>query len=133
MKRALPDWVIPDDLNAIVAREGFWESDRWEPIALTVEGDTVYQGRAIPLSWQIAFAPYGPEFEETNRRLAARTGSEPDAYSWSDAILSAMKVKAPQFIEQVHDDSELAACVFWVESEAACKALIELIWEMLYQ
>jgi len=38
-----------------------------------VEGDSVYQGRAIPLSWQIEFAPYGPEFEEANRRFAAST------------------------------------------------------------
>lgn len=57
------------------------------------------------------------------RNLKRRTGALPqarDAFGWSDIILSAMKAKTPQFIEQVHDDGKLAACV-WAESEDACK------------
>jgi len=120
-------------VEAVVAAEGFWESDHWDPIMLSVEGDTVCEGRPIPFQWQIEFVPYGPEFEEANQRLDDGSGVKPDAYSWGDAVRNAIKAAAPQVFAEVHDDSEQAACVLWVESEAACRVLIETAWEMIYR
>lgn len=56
----------------------------------------------------------------------------PDAYAWSDLIREAVKSKAPEYLPELHsDDTEAAACVIWMESEAACRALIEIVWELL--
>ena len=132
--RPIPEWLIPDDLEAIVSRDEVWESDRWSPIALSVLGATIYHGRPIPLSWQIEFSPYGVEFEEANRRFAAPTGSKPDSYRWSELVVNAMTTNAPEFGPEMHtEDTELATCVIWVESEAACKALLKTVWEMIYR
>lgn len=131
-KPSMPDWAIPDDLDTIIADEGMWESDHWQPVMLTVMGDTVYQGRPIPQAWQIEFSPHGPEFSHANNRLAA-AGKTPDAYGWRDFIVEAMAKQAPNHVGEIHaDDTEAAALVIWVESEEACKALIEVIWKTLH-
>ena len=95
MRRVLPDWVIPDDLEAIVTKQEEWISDRWAPIRLVVMGATIYHGRPIPLSWQIEFSPYGPEFDDANRRIAKSTGNEPDSYAWSELVLKTLQERAP--------------------------------------
>jgi hypothetical protein len=96
MRRLQPDWTIPADLNAIVAREGEWDSDHWQPISLSVLGDTTYGGRNIPLSWQIAFAPSGADFVEANQRISIDR-KNPDAYDWSRLIIKAFAARYPQF------------------------------------
>ncbi|MBP0582249.1 hypothetical protein J8I29_23185 [Labrys sp. LIt4] len=134
LTRPCADWLIPDDLEAIVSKDEVWESDRWSPIALSVLGATIYHGRLIPLSWQIQFSPYGPEFEEANHRFAAATGGKPDSYRWSELVVNAMTTNAPKFVPEIHtEDTELATCVIWVESESACKALLKTVWEMIYR
>ncbi|MEB2847156.1 hypothetical protein GAO09_15450 [Rhizobiales bacterium RZME27] len=126
------DWAIPDNLDTIIADEGMWESDHWQPVIFTVMGDTVYQGRPIAQAWQIEFSPRGPEFSEANKRLAA-AGKTPDAYGWRDFIVEAMADHAPDHAGGLHtDDTEAASLVIWVESEEACKALMEVIWEALH-
>ena len=133
LRRTLPAWTMPEDVEAVVAAEGFWESDHWDPIMLSVEGDTEYEGRLIPMRWQIEFVPYSPEFVEANQRLDDGLGVTPDGYKWSDAIQNVIRAKAPKVFEEMHDDSGQGSCVLWVESEAACRALIETVWEMIYR
>ena len=31
-----------------------------------------------------------------------------------------------------HGDTETSACVIWVESEATCRQVVELIWTMIH-
>lgn len=134
MTRTLPEWTIPDDMATVVAREGLWETDRWNPIHLVILGDTIYHGRPIPLAWQVELSPYGAAFEDVNRRILTRTEVRPEAYAWSEVVREAIGREAPEYLAQLHtDDTEAATCVIWVESEAACRVLIRTIWTLLYE
>jgi hypothetical protein len=44
---------------------------------------TEYNGREIPVAWQIEFDPSADEFEAANARLE-HMDLEPDGYGWGD-------------------------------------------------
>ncbi len=68
----LPKWQIPQDhTRRVKAAGGAWEEERYDPILLTVNNDGGYQGRAIPLMWQVEFDP-GDERLEAARGGAGR-------------------------------------------------------------
>jgi hypothetical protein len=70
MKARQPEWSVPENLPELINNEdGMWEDDRWDPILLTVMKGTVYNGRDIPLTWQIEFEPVGPRFQLANEKL----------------------------------------------------------------
>jgi len=97
-----------------------------------VIGGTAYQGREIPWAWPIEFEPFGEEFDEANPRIM-KDETEPDGYAWSAVICAQMAKEYPDSIEQLHSgDTESETCVLWVESEAACKALVQVIWKLIY-
>jgi hypothetical protein len=112
-----PEWRIPKNLQALIEDDEdlTWETDEWSPIQLTVMGGTSYCGRDIHQAWQIAFEPTGS------------TG-----YNWSARIEEAVKKQYPEMASELHfDDTELSTCVVWVESEATCRRLMEIIWALI--
>jgi hypothetical protein len=60
-------------------------------------------------------------------------GVEPNGDGWSHDIQKRFKTRFPKLAGELHDDSESSACVLWVKSENACKALVELVWSMLFK
>jgi hypothetical protein len=130
--KALPKWTIPKRIGKRVEEEdGMWESERFDPILLTVMSGSSFRGREIPLAWQIEFDPFDDRFGAANARLAAE-GINHDGDGWSSVITGEFKNRFPELGRELHDDSESSTCVLWVESETACKALVELVWSMLF-
>jgi len=130
----LPKWQVPKDLRKRVeAAGGTWEEEeRYDPILLTVSSDATYEGREIPLMWQIEFDPFDERLEAAAERLERR-GVEPDGDGWSSVIQKEFRKRFPKLARELHDDSESSTCVLWVESEKACKGLVGLVWPMLFK
>src|SRR5207247_10419025 len=114
----------------VEAAGGTWEQDRYDPIVLTLSIDVAYQGREIPLMWQVEFDPFDERLKTAGERLERR-GVEPDGDGWSSVIQKEFRKRFPKLAREFHDDSESSTCILWVESENACKALVELVWSML--
>ena len=126
-----PEWEIPEDLEEIIAEEESWESEAWLPILLTVMGGTIYKGREIPLAWQIEFEPSSEEFEVPNEKIL-ELGVEPDGYGWANIIQSVINKYHPEIVSELQfGDTEESTCVVWVESESACKTLIQVAWNLI--
>ncbi len=116
MKSKRPEWRVPDDLQSLIDDDLSWETNDWSPILLSVVTNTSYDGRDIPLAWQIEFEPIGA------------TG-----YEWSDRIAEVVRQRYPEMIDQLHfGDTELSTCVVWVESEAICRQLINVVWALIH-
>lgn len=130
MPSRMPTWRIPKDIASIVEEEEMWEDDAWAPLQLTVLGGTSYKGRDIPLSWQIEFEPSAEEFQEANGRLVS-LGLDPDGYGWAKLIDAAVRKHHPEISDELQfGDTEESACVVWVESEATCKTLMQVVWNL---
>jgi Immunity protein 51 len=132
MNAPQPEWNIPENLLELVDADegGIWEDDSWDPILLTVMKGTVYRGRHIPVAWQIEFEPVGPGFQVANDKLR-KLGLEPDGYGWAALIRNVAEKYHPDLAKELRFDEELAACVVWVESEAACRQLIQMTWALI--
>ena len=117
MESKRPEWRIPENLQSLIEADDdlSWETSDWSPILLSVISGTSY-GRDIPLAWQIEFEPIGS------------TG-----YDWSDRIAHAVDEQYPELVDHLHfDDTELSTCVVWVESEAVCRRLIDVVWTLIH-
>ena len=114
-----PAWTIPADLRQQLEadEDGVWEDDRWAPILLTAISGTAYEGRDIPIMWQIEFEP--PD---------DRDGDE-----WAELVFDAFSARHPQCASELHSDSESETCVLWVESEQACSYLMETAWPLVLE
>lgn len=113
----MPKWNIPTDLRALIEADDdfMWESDDWSPILLTVSGDTQHDERDIDLAWQIEYETVGC------------TG-----YEFCDRVMAAVEAADAELVSLLNcGDTESAACVIWVETEDACRRLIEIVWPMV--
>ncbi len=131
----MPSWTIPGNLQELIDVDegGMWEDSRWEPILLTVMSGTSYGGRDIPLAWQIEFQPASDVFAAPNAKIAA-LGVEPDGYGWATVIRSEFSKHHPEFAAELQfGDTETETCVIWVESEDACKRLMEVAWSLIHR
>jgi hypothetical protein len=134
MMPTLPKWSIPENLQAILDadEDGMWEDNRWDPILLTIMKGTSYHGRAIPLVWQLEFHPDDEEFEAANKSIKSQ-GVDPDGYGWRTALHSAIAERYPEIVNELHfEDTGRDTCVVWVESENACRILIEVAWGLIH-
>ena len=131
LKKTPPKWKIPKALKRLIEDDGMWEDERWDPILLTVMSDTEYEGREIPLAWQIEFDPFDDRLEAVNSRIEA-SGIEPDGDGWSSVIEKEFGRRHPKLAGELHSDSESSTCVLWVESEETCRKLIEVVWSLIH-
>jgi len=130
----MPDWTIPNNLQELIDSDegGMWEDTRWDPVLLTVMGGTSYGGRDIPLAWQIEFQPDGDQFTTTNAKIVA-LGLKPDGYGWATLIRSVFTKYHPEAAEELQfGDTEVATCLVWVESEATCRLLMQVVWSLIH-
>ena len=133
LPKAFPKWRVPKDIKKHVKEaDGTWEDERYDPILLMVSEGGSYDGRSIPLMWQIEFDPFDDRLEVALERLQD-SGLDPDGDVWSSLIQKRFRKRFPKFARELHCDSESGTCVLWVESEPACKALMELTWAMLFK
>jgi hypothetical protein len=94
---------------------------------------TEYDGREIPVAWQIAFDPSEDDFEAANAKLEEME-IEPDGYGWGEYIQKNIRTANPALAKRLHaSDCETATCVIWVESEEDCRALLEATWKLIFQ
>ena len=71
----MPQWKPPNNVGkALADGEGSWEDARWSPILVTAKSGTEYEGRAIPVAWQIEF---DPSEDFTRIVTVSVTGREP--------------------------------------------------------
>jgi len=134
MKREKPVWQIPNDLPALIAADDdlTWTTHDWAPIELSVIAGTTYDGRDIPLAWQIEFDPYAPAFEAANAKIAD-LGLEPNGYGWSTLIDTVIRKHHPALADELrHGDTEASACVVWAESEETCRHLVDVVWTSIH-
>ncbi len=131
---ATPKWDVPKNLDELLDADdgGMWEDDRWAPILLTVMKGTSYDGRDIPLSWQIEFQPDDEAFEAANEKIEA-LGADPDGYGWANVLATVVGEHHPEIADQLHfGDTESETCVVWVESEETCRLLIQVAWALIH-
>ncbi len=122
----LPPWILPPNLATIVAEDGEWEDPSWDPLLLTVVGHTRLDGRDIPLAWQLSLWP-----DDAPAALQSRVASVSvrlDGHDWASWLLGELTTREPGLATRVHDDSDAATCVLWVETEADGQALMETAW-----
>ena len=131
--RKMPLWKTPNNIvKALEEGEGFWEDERWSPIMLTAMSGTEYEGREIPIAWQIEFDPSDEEFEAANARLEEEK-IDPDGYGWGEYIQTMIQKSNPSLAKRLHTtDCETATCVIWVESESDCRALLQATWKLIF-
>ena len=132
---AIPEWDIPKDLQErLDSDEGkMWEDARWTPILLTVMKGTSYEGRDIPLAWQIEFEPNGKVFKAATKELH-KLGIDPDGYGWANVLNSAVSEHHPEIVDELHfGDTETDTCVVWVESEDTCRLLVQIAWSLIHE
>ena len=129
----MPLWKTPNNIvKALEEGEGFWEDERWSPIMLTAMSGTEYEGREIPIAWQIEFDPSDEEFEAANARLEEEK-IDPDGYGWGEYIQTMIQKSNPSLAKRLHTtDCETATCVIWVESESDCRALLQATWKLIF-
>lgn len=129
----MPRWKPPRNIaKALADGDGVWEDERWSPILVTAMSGTEYNGRSIPVAWQIEFDPSDDDLEAASARLQKR-GIEPDGYSWGEYIQSTIREGNPALAARLHlTDCETDTCVIWVESEEECRALLEATWKLLF-
>ena len=132
--KKMPTWKSPKNIGkALDEGEGYWEDERWSPILLTVMSGTEYEGREIPVAWQIEFDPSEDDFETVNARLEEME-IEPDGYGWGDYIQKAIRKVNPALAKRLHTtDCETATCVIWVETEEDCRSLLETAWKLIFK
>lgn len=93
---------------------------------------TEYEGREIPIAWQIEFDPSDGDFEAANAKLEGLE-IEPDGYGWGEYIQRTIRESNPVLAKRLHTtDCEVDACVIWVEAEKDCRALLEATWKLLF-
>jgi hypothetical protein len=137
MNAKMPEWNIPKNLQELINADspdgdGMWEDDSWDPILLTIMAGTSYDGRDIPLSWQIEFEPDDERLEIANKQIVALE-LEPDGYGWARLIEAAFAKDHPGLVDELHfGDTDASACVVWVESERTCKTLMEVAWSLIH-
>jgi hypothetical protein len=130
----MPTWKPPKNIvKALDEGDGFWEDERWSPIQLTVMSGTEFNGREIPVAWQIEFDPSDDDFEAANADLEERE-IEPDGYGWGEHIQATIRRTNPALAKRLHTtDCETDTCVIWVESEKDCRALLETAWKLIFK
>jgi hypothetical protein len=128
-----PTWELPQNIaKALDDGDGFWEDERWSPIQLTAKSGTEYEGREVPIAWQIEFDPSEDDFEAANAKLEEME-IEPDGYGWGEYIQKAIGKANPALAKRLHTaDCEIDMCVIWVESAEDCRALIEATWKLIF-
>ncbi|WP_010584722.1 hypothetical protein [Schlesneria paludicola] len=131
---AMPSWKPPKNIaKTLEDSGGFWEDERWSPITLTAMSGTEYDGREIPVAWQVEFDPSEDEFEAANAKLED-ADLEPDGYGWGEYIQEVIRKSDPALANRLNtDDCEVGACVIWVESEDDCRVLLEAIWTIVFK
>ncbi len=127
---ALPAWTLPPDLPTIVAEDGEWEDPSWDPLLLSAVGDTRFEGRDIPLAWQLSLWP--DDAPPDLRTKVAATFGKADGHGWADWLRLAVAKQAPALAARIHDDSDAATCILWVEAEADGRAMMEAAWLCLH-
>ena len=130
----IPTWKPPQDIEAALEEgDGLWEDERWSPILLTAMSGTEYNGREIPVAWQIEFDPSDEEFEAVNAKLE-EWDIEPDGYGWGQYIQKVIEQSNASLAKRLNTlDCELGTCVIWVESEDDCRVLLETIWKHVFE
>jgi hypothetical protein len=129
----MPSWISPKNIaKELDDGAGFWEDERWSPIQLIAQSGTVYNGRVVPIAWQIEFDPSDDEFEWSNDKLKAM-GIEPDGYGWGEYIQTTVVNANPELANRCNiADCETDSCVIWVESPEDCRKIIEIIWRIVF-
>ncbi len=127
---AMPQWSMPANLADLVEDEGGeWQDGRWSPLVLSVMSDTEYEGRDIPLAWQVSFE-IGADWLEPAEAREFGADASPDGYDWYEAIRDELLKRHPDLTPAMHDDSESSTFVMWAENEVAGRALTETVWSM---
>lgn len=131
--RRLPKWIIPKDLKKRVEQEGEWETDRFAPLRLLVMAGNKGRSSKHSLDWQLEhyIDLDDKQYAKAAEKIKA-TGNEPDGDGWTELIEREFTKRYPKLAKEFGSDSEIATCVVFVKSEAACKKLLELIWSLIY-
>ncbi len=127
----LPLWSLPPDLATIVAEDGEWEDFSWDPLLLTVVGDTRFAGRAIPMAWQLSLWP--EDAQPALRAAVAAACGKADGHGWAEWLCAAVAQRVPALADRLHDESVAETCILWVETEADGRALMEAAWLRLHE
>jgi hypothetical protein len=62
---------------------------------------TEYEGREIPVAWQIEFDPSDDDLEAANTRLEEKE-IEPDGYGWGEYIQKVIRKSNPGLAKRLH-------------------------------
>jgi hypothetical protein len=129
----MPTWKPPKNTaKTLEDGDGIWEDSRWSPILLTLMSGTEFEGRDIPVAWQIEFDPSEDDFEAANAKLEDQEIA-PDGYGWGDYIQKTIRKTSPALAKRLHTtDCETDTCVIWVESEDDCRSLLEVTWKLVF-
>jgi hypothetical protein len=130
----MPHWKTPKNMAEVLDEEDvYWEDERWSPILVTAQSGTEYEGREIPVSWQIEFEPGDVDSESASEKMES-LGLDADGYGWGALIRTEIEKADAELAKRMHlDDCEASTCVIWVESEDDCHKLTETFWKLVFE
>jgi sugar lactone lactonase YvrE len=126
------DWPVPKNVSELVSADPdrVWETDAFDPVRLSVQGGTTYDGRVIDLAWQIEFEPEAVA-GSVGAALIDSLSGDADGDAWTAIIFDTVVARHPDLKNELRSDSELATCVIWVETESACRRVLEVVQELV--
>jgi hypothetical protein len=125
MKRS-EDLVFPENLAAILDRDGIWSSDLFAPIKVVVlEGEEDNEG---VICYQIEI-PVGTAYKEIESIMEANE-MEPNGYDWEDMIREYIHRQDPIFENKIESESEDTTCVLWLPEESNFRKLLSQVLEL---
>jgi len=114
--KSVTEFSLPENLEAILEEEGYWEDDSFEPILVTVEPVEIEGEEKI--SYQLSFETLD-DFEEVE-------GDE-----WEEILRGFIREIDPDFEKVVQGDSESSTCVLWVDNAEDFVKLMEYTAQLL--
>lgn len=118
---------FPPKLRGIIADEGFYQDDSFEPLLINVS-ELGHKGRVV-IGYQLILKA-GEHYEEIED-LMYEAKQKINGASWEALIRRYLKSRDAAFEKQIEGDTEGANCVLWTDKEDLFRRLLAYVMEFV--
>lgn len=107
---------IPSNLMHILADEGYWEDESFDPILISIE--EIHHKGKDKICYEASFAlPDTPE--------------DMDGYLWEDTVSAFLAATQPLVAPKIIGESEDETCIMWADDEDNFRILLDAMIQLL--